>query len=174
LNNLAHKAYISCVITHTTHEGAPRRDIIARTLFLTKFTSDKPVKYKKLSEEELQLLDEELIHKSKWKIKGSVIRSVLCEQYTTCSSQLCDHCKELQNDQVFKIQLRNNPITKYIYNQEIGDLLDMINHTNMNNKNYFWVKFAELDQKGSFNNKKIFEELCQIMVQIADREQYKK
>ncbi|CAG8854966.1 7677_t:CDS:2, partial [Gigaspora margarita] len=92
-------------------------------LFPTKFTSNKPVVYKKLSEEKLNLLDEELICQSKWKI------------------------------------------------EEIGDLLDTVNHTNVNNENYFWVKFAELGQKGSFHNKKIFEGLCQIMVQIADREQ---
>ncbi|KAF0492584.1 hypothetical protein F8M41_021605 [Gigaspora margarita] len=62
LNNSEHKAYISHVITYTTHGRAPRKDIVARNLFSTKFTSNKPVVYKKLSEEELNLLDEELIH----------------------------------------------------------------------------------------------------------------
>ncbi|CAG8785686.1 15900_t:CDS:1, partial [Cetraspora pellucida] len=61
LDNAIHKVYISRVFTHTTYSGAPRRDIVAKDLFLTKFSSDKPVKYKKLSEEELQLLDKELI-----------------------------------------------------------------------------------------------------------------
>ncbi|CAG8693190.1 4836_t:CDS:2, partial [Dentiscutata erythropus] len=56
-----HKAYISHVITHTTYSGASRKDIVARDLFLTKFISDKPVVYKKLSEEELQLLDKEQV-----------------------------------------------------------------------------------------------------------------
>ncbi|CAG8732579.1 28890_t:CDS:2 [Dentiscutata erythropus] len=65
LDNAIHKAYISRVFTHTTHGGAPRRDIVARDLFPTKFSSDKPVKYKKLSEKELQLLDKKLIRQSK-------------------------------------------------------------------------------------------------------------
>ncbi|CAG8802160.1 23515_t:CDS:2 [Gigaspora margarita] len=50
-----------------------------------------------------------------------------------------------------KIQLRSNPIAKYIYNQDI-----------------------KIGSAGSFKNKKIFEDLCHIMVQIADHEQHKK
>ncbi|CAG8774700.1 45195_t:CDS:2, partial [Gigaspora margarita] len=93
LDSAIHKAYISCVFIHTTHGGAPRRDIIARDLFLTKFPFDKPVKYKNLSKEELQLLDKELI---------------------------------------------------------------------------------QIGPKGGFNNKKVFEGLCQVMAQVADRKQHKK
>ncbi|CAG8785689.1 15901_t:CDS:2 [Cetraspora pellucida] len=73
-----------------------------------------------------------------------------------------------------KIQLRSNSVAKYIYNQDIGDLLSIVNNTNTNDEKSFWVKFAEIGQRGGFNNKKVFEGLCQIMVQIADREQYKK
>ncbi|CAG8706977.1 6278_t:CDS:1 [Gigaspora margarita] len=62
LDNDVHKAYISHVFTHTTHGRASRRDIIARNLFPIKFSSNKPIKYNKFSEEELQLLDKELIH----------------------------------------------------------------------------------------------------------------
>ncbi|CAG8851503.1 27555_t:CDS:2, partial [Gigaspora margarita] len=72
--------------------------------------------------------------------------------------------------------IQHNPIAKYIYNQDIGDLLYLANNTssNANNKNSFWTKFAEMGKAGSFKNKKIFEELCHVMVQIADREQHKK
>ncbi|CAG8806340.1 8800_t:CDS:1, partial [Gigaspora rosea] len=100
--NSIYKAYINRVFTHTTHGGAPRRDIVARELFPEKCPLDKTVKYKKLTKEELQLLDNEMIQQYKWRIEGLVVRSVSCEQYTTCSSKLCDHCKEVQNDQVFK------------------------------------------------------------------------
>ncbi|CAG8737189.1 36408_t:CDS:2, partial [Gigaspora margarita] len=48
------------------------------------------------------------------------------------------------------------------------------NNTNTNNEKCFWVKFAEIGQKGGFNNKKVFEGLCQVMAQIADCEQHKK
>ncbi|CAG8854088.1 6518_t:CDS:1, partial [Gigaspora margarita] len=75
-----------------------------------------------------------------------------------------------------KIQLRSNPITKYIYNQDISNLLYLANNTssNTNNENSFWTKFAEMGRAGSFKNKKIFEGLCHVIVQIADREQHKK
>ncbi|CAG8840102.1 37797_t:CDS:1 [Gigaspora margarita] len=53
LDNAIHKAYISRVFTHTTHSGAPRRDTVVKELFSTKFSFDKPIKYKNLSEEEL-------------------------------------------------------------------------------------------------------------------------
>ncbi|CAG8855540.1 27273_t:CDS:2, partial [Gigaspora margarita] len=72
------------------------------------------------------------------------------------------------------IQLRSNPIAKYIYNQDVSNLLYLANNSNTNNKNSFWTKFAEMGSNGSFNNKKVFEGLCNIMVQIADREQHKK
>ncbi|CAG8795430.1 9311_t:CDS:2, partial [Gigaspora rosea] len=187
-----YKAYINRVFTHTTHGGAPRREVIARELFPEKFSSDKAVKYKLLSENELQLLDSEIIRQSKWKIEGLVVQFVLCEQYTTNSSQLCDYCKEIQDDQIFKnvvskqdipnskkkfmpkIQLRSNPIVKYIYNQDVCDLLYLANNNNTNNENSFWIKFAEMGRNGGFSNRKVFEGLCNIMVQITDREQRNK
>ncbi|CAG8837586.1 30380_t:CDS:1, partial [Gigaspora margarita] len=52
LDNNIHKAYISHVFTYTTHNRAPRRDIIARNLFPIKFYSNKPIKYNKLSKED--------------------------------------------------------------------------------------------------------------------------
>ena len=73
-----------------------------------------------------------------------------------------------------KIQLRSNPIAKYIYNQDVSDLLYLANNTGTNNENSFWTKFAEMGRNGSFKNKKVFEGLCNVMVQIADREQHKK
>ncbi|CAG8800605.1 13865_t:CDS:2 [Gigaspora margarita] len=75
-----------------------------------------------------------------------------------------------------KIQFRSNPIAKFIYNQDIGDLLYLANNNNSstNNKNLFLTKFAEMGRNGSFKNKKVFEGLCYIMVQIADHRQYKK
>ncbi|CAG8855204.1 9611_t:CDS:2, partial [Gigaspora margarita] len=63
---------------------------------------------------------------------------------------------------------------KYIYNQDIGDLLSIVNNTNTNDKSCFWIKFAEIGQKGGFNNKKVFEGLCQVIAQVADCEQHKK
>ncbi|CAG8847138.1 24091_t:CDS:2, partial [Gigaspora margarita] len=44
---------------------SPRRDIIVRELFSEKFPSNKAVKYKELSEKELQILDNEIIRQSK-------------------------------------------------------------------------------------------------------------
>ncbi|CAG8544112.1 9764_t:CDS:2 [Dentiscutata heterogama] len=98
-----YKAYINQVFTHTTHGGAPRREVVAQELFPKKFLLDKAVIYKKLSKNDLQLLDKEIIQQSKWKIEGLVVRSVSCEQYTTNSSHLCNYCKEVQDDQVFKV-----------------------------------------------------------------------
>ncbi|CAG8545750.1 24798_t:CDS:1, partial [Gigaspora margarita] len=43
-----------------------------------------------------------------------------------------------------KIQLRSNPIAKYIYNQNISDLLYLANNTSINNETSFWTKFAEM------------------------------
>ncbi|CAG8789520.1 1304_t:CDS:2, partial [Dentiscutata erythropus] len=101
LDSPIYKAYINQVFAHTTYSGAPRREVIARELFSKKFSLDKA-------------------------------------QYTINSSRLCDYCKEVQNNQVFKnavtkqdiqnskkkfmpkIQLRSNPIAKYIYNQDIA------------------------------------------------------
>ncbi|CAG8470542.1 8794_t:CDS:2 [Dentiscutata erythropus] len=143
-----YKAYINQVFTHTTHGSAPRREVIAQELFLEKFSSNKAIKYKQLSENELQLLDSEIICQSKWKIE------------------------EVQDDQVFK--LRSNPIAKYIYNQEVGDLLYLANNNNMNNENSFWIKFAEMVKNSSFSNRKVFKGLCNIMVQIEDQEQCNK
>ncbi|CAG8846952.1 9405_t:CDS:1, partial [Gigaspora margarita] len=65
LDNPIYKAYINRVFTHTTHGGAPRRDIVAQKLFPEKFPSNKAVKYKILTEEELQSLDNEIIRQSK-------------------------------------------------------------------------------------------------------------
>ncbi|CAG8544096.1 9763_t:CDS:2 [Dentiscutata heterogama] len=62
-----------------------------------------------------------------------------------------------------KIQLRSNPIAKYIYNQDFGDLLYLANNISTNNNNSFWTKFAEMGRNGSFNNQKIFEGLCNVM-----------
>ncbi|CAG8851400.1 14058_t:CDS:2, partial [Gigaspora margarita] len=61
-----------------------------------------------------------------------------------------------------------NPAAKYIYNQDIKDLLSIVNNTNTNDESCFWIKFAEIDQKDSFNNKKVFEGLYQIMAQVAN------
>ncbi|CAG8742369.1 14708_t:CDS:2, partial [Racocetra fulgida] len=95
LDSPIYKAYINQVFTHTTH-------VVAQELFPKKFPPNKAVIYKKLSENDLQLLDKEIIRQSKWKIEGLVVRSVSCEQYTTNSSRLCNYCKEVQDDQVFK------------------------------------------------------------------------
>ncbi|CAG8854684.1 28466_t:CDS:1, partial [Gigaspora margarita] len=69
LDSPIYKAYINRVFTCTTHGGAPRREVIARELFLNKFSSNKAVKYRKLSKNELQLLDSKIIRQSKWKIE---------------------------------------------------------------------------------------------------------
>ncbi|CAG8675610.1 4751_t:CDS:2, partial [Dentiscutata heterogama] len=79
LDSPIYKAYINRVFIHTTHGGAPRREVVAQELFPKKFPPDKA-----------------------WKIEGLVVRSVSCEQYTTNSSRLCNYCKEVQDDQVFK------------------------------------------------------------------------
>ncbi|CAG8838223.1 26758_t:CDS:2, partial [Gigaspora margarita] len=75
---------------------------------------------------------------------------------------------------MLKIQLRSNPIAKYIYNQDIDDLLYLANNNNMNNENSFWIKFAKMGRNGGFSNRKVFESLYNIMVQITDREQRNK
>ncbi|CAG8758893.1 2115_t:CDS:2, partial [Cetraspora pellucida] len=64
LDSSIYKAYINRVFTHTTHGGAPRREVIAWQLFSKKFPSDKVVTYKNLSENELQLLNSEIIQQS--------------------------------------------------------------------------------------------------------------
>lgn len=42
------------------------------------------------------------------------------------------------------------------------------------NQELFWLKLAEKGRQGVFKNKSIFEGLCKIMLEIADREQRKK
>ncbi|CAG8791340.1 4603_t:CDS:2, partial [Gigaspora margarita] len=108
LNNSVHKAYISHVITHTTHGG-------------------------------VELLDEELIRQSKWKIEGLAIRSVLCEQYTTCSSHLYDHCKELQNDQIFK---DDKGLQNLKYSDQFSDFLVILASLSPRAYNIFRQNFA--------------------------------
>ncbi|CAG8845439.1 24564_t:CDS:2, partial [Gigaspora margarita] len=106
------------VFTHTSHNGAFRREVIARELFPKKFLSNKAIKYKQLSENELQLLDNTPNSKKKF---------------------------------MLKIQLQSNPIAKYIYNQDV-----------------------EMGSNISFSNRKVFEGLCNIMVQIIDQKQCNK
>ncbi|KAF0519119.1 hypothetical protein F8M41_016637 [Gigaspora margarita] len=65
LNRPIYKAYINRVFTHTTHDGAFKREVIAQKLFSEKFSSNKAIKYKQLSENELQLLDSKIIQQSK-------------------------------------------------------------------------------------------------------------
>ncbi|CAG8555659.1 2764_t:CDS:1, partial [Scutellospora calospora] len=60
-----YKAYINQVFTYITHSRVLRREVIAREFFSKKFPLNKAVKYKKLSENELQLLDSEIIQQSK-------------------------------------------------------------------------------------------------------------
>ncbi|CAG8795336.1 10774_t:CDS:2, partial [Gigaspora margarita] len=115
LDNSIYKAYINRVFTYTTYGGAPRRDIVARELFPEKFPSNKTVKYKNLTKKKLQLLDSEIIRQSKWKIECLVVRSVLCKQYTTDSSKLCNYCKELQNDQFAKMSRNGSFKNKKIF-----------------------------------------------------------
>ncbi|CAG8840103.1 37798_t:CDS:2, partial [Gigaspora margarita] len=46
-----------------------------------------------------------------------------------------------------KIQLHSNPVAKYIYNQDIGDLLSIVNNTNTNDE-----KLQNLKYSGQFSD----------------------
>lgn len=69
--------------------------------------------------------------------------------------------------------VKKNPIFKYLKDSNLNELYYSINSAQDSDLS-FWVILAEKGRQGVFKNKKIFEGLCKIMAEIADREQRNK
>lgn len=69
--------------------------------------------------------------------------------------------------------VKKNPIFKYLKDSSLNELYYSIDSA-QDSDSSFWAILAEKGRQGVFKNKKIFEGLCKIMVEIADREQRNK
>src|ERR1051326_1515589 len=69
-----------------------------------------------------------------------------------------------------KHMIRKNPIFKYLNDSNLNELYYSVN----SKQDSFWPILAEKGRQGVFKNKKVFEGLCKVMLEIADREQKNK
>ena len=69
------------------------------------------------------------------------------------------------------IDLKKNPIFKYLKDSNLNKLYYSIDST----QDLFWsTLLVEKECQGVFKNKPVFERLCKIMLEIANREQKNK
>ena len=71
-----------------------------------------------------------------------------------------------------KYIVKKNPIFKYLKDSNLNELYYSMDSTQ--DSSSFWPILAEKGRQGVFKNKKVFEGLCKIMLEIADREQKNK
>ncbi|CAH1765389.1 12360_t:CDS:2 [Entrophospora sp. SA101] len=65
--------------------------------------------------------------------------------------------------------LHSSPISRYITNSDVMQLIQQINNINLEAEESFWLKLAELGEKGSFKKWSTFGGLCEVMLEIAER-----
>ncbi|RIA99906.1 hypothetical protein C2G38_2236677 [Gigaspora rosea] len=174
-----HLKYIERVGGFTISGGAPLAKVVAQELFPDKFTKDTKFSYSKLNSNQSKRLNDELSARSKWNIdqKGLCISSSECEIYTDRIEQnvLSKPIPKPENRRFTpKLYFKNNPILKFLGNLHIKELWTSVSNSNKNNSVPFWLKLAEKGLKGAFESKSTFKGLCEIMMQIAKREDHSK
>lgn len=189
-----HLKYIERVGGFITFGGAPPVYKVAQELFPLKFTNETKFSYSKLSSDQSRRLNDELSARSKWRIDQEClcIRSSVCEIYTDQIGRICVKCILLTKDQVFKnaiskpipkpenryytpkLYFKSNLLLKFLRNLDIKDLWTSISYNNETNAIPFWVKLAEKGLNGAFESKATFKGLCELMLQIAQREEHNK
>jgi|SRR6185437_8570040 len=73
-----------------------------------------------------------------------------------------------------KTYFKSNPLLKFLENLDIRELWTSVSYTNRNDTIPFWLKLAEKGLNGAFESKSTFKGLCEIMMQIAQREDHNK
>ncbi|CAG8773691.1 21306_t:CDS:1, partial [Cetraspora pellucida] len=69
-----------------------------------------------------------------------------------------------------KSHLSSHPLSNYLSNPDIVTLSRLTKSDN-NHSVSFWKTLAEMGEHGTFNKKRAFEDLCEVMVEIT--KQYK-
>ncbi|CAG8841542.1 9531_t:CDS:2, partial [Gigaspora margarita] len=183
-----------CYETSDNYKTTDDEYSMAKELFLLRFPNEAKFSYSKLTTNQSRRLNDELLARSKWKIDQEClcVCSSLYEIYMDQIRQIYVKCILLTKNQVFKnaiskpilkpenrhytlkLYFKNNPLLKFLKNLEIKELWISISYTNKTNTIPFLVKLAKKGLNGAFESKSTFQELCELMIQIAHYEEYKK
>nr|CAG8486969.1 14819_t:CDS:2 [Entrophospora candida] len=93
----------------------------------------------------------------------------------TCICGLKIKYSKLKSDQLEHLeqelvnQSKCSPISRYITNSDVMQLIQQINNINLEAEESFWLKLAELGEKGSFKKWSTFGGLCKVILEIAER-----
>ncbi|GBC20966.2 hypothetical protein GLOIN_2v1787768 [Rhizophagus irregularis DAOM 181602=DAOM 197198] len=161
LRDEKHLEYLQRIGGIIHYGGAPRVEVLAKELFPIKF--DKNFSWKKLTNNEKIKLENELVARAKWRndFNSNCIRSNAIEQ----------PIPKIENRKFTpKFIIKKNPIFKYLNDSNLNELYYSVD----SKQDSFWPILAEKGRQGVFKNKKVFEGLCKVMLEIANREQNNK
>ncbi|CAB4436211.1 unnamed protein product [Rhizophagus irregularis] len=175
--------------TPASYGGARRREFIGKDLFPDKFSSKSHFNSKKLNEDEMIQLNQQIIAKSEWVIDrfGICVRSINCEK-KTLYGQACSPCSLIHDNSNFRNRVRatipdpknvkhipkfyynNNPLLTYLKNSNLKQLNSFLGNENSSTIG-FWLELADKATQGAFEQKPVFKGLCYIMLQAAERKE---
>ncbi|CAB4472833.1 unnamed protein product [Rhizophagus irregularis] len=188
LRDEKHLEYLQRIGGIIHYGGAPRVEVLAKELFPIKF--DKNFSWKRLTNNEKIKLENELVARAKWRndFNSNCIRSVKCKITTTNKGRICKKYMKLNSNKILmnaierpipkienrkftpKFIIKKNPIFKYLNDSNLNELYYSVD----SKQDSFWPILAEKGRQGVFKNKKVFEGLCKVMLEIANREQNNK
>ncbi|GBC52657.2 hypothetical protein GLOIN_2v1787768 [Rhizophagus irregularis DAOM 181602=DAOM 197198] len=161
LRDEKHLEYLQRIGGIIHYGGAPRVEVLAKELFPIKF--DKNFSWKRLTNNEKIKLENELVARAKWRndFNSNCIRSNAIER----------PIPKIENRKFTpKFIIKKNPIFKYLNDSNLNELYYSVD----SKQDSFWPILAEKGRQGVFKNKKVFEGLCKVMLEIANREQNNK
>ncbi|EXX59935.1 hypothetical protein RirG_184500 [Rhizophagus irregularis DAOM 197198w] len=188
LRDEEHLKYLQRIGKIIHYGGTPRIEVLAKELFPKKF--NKSFSWKRLTNDEKIKLENELVATAKWRndFNSNCIRSVKCKITATNREKICRKCMKLNSSKILrnaverpipklenqkftsKYIIKKNPIFKYLNDSNLNELYYSVD----SKQDSFWPILAEKGRQGVFKNKKVFEGLCKVMLEIADREQKKR
>ncbi|CAG8523584.1 33939_t:CDS:2 [Gigaspora margarita] len=179
-----HLNYINRIQFILLYGSAPRKDIIAQSMFPKIFSKNTPVQYALLNKDQQEQLNEAKRMQAKWKIEEKAVYAQNCKTYTSNISKVCNQCTFINSDQVFcnalnkrlsfkenkkfipKSHLSSHPLSNYLSNPDIA-IFAMLTQSD-NQSVSFWKTLAEMGEHGAFYKKSAFEGLCEVIVEITN------
>ncbi|EXX73794.1 hypothetical protein RirG_057140 [Rhizophagus irregularis DAOM 197198w] len=168
--------------TPASYGGARRVEVIAKEMFPNKF----PHKFtrKKLTTSQKRALNRKIYAESQWRVDKEcvAVRAKTCTGYS--EKGICDECLTLKHNNLLenrlavpkpapqnlkftpKFYFETNSLKKHLQNQDLREIWSIVkddDHTNI------WITLADKAIHGVFNEKPVFEGLCEIMVQASIR-----
>ncbi|CAB4436294.1 unnamed protein product [Rhizophagus irregularis] len=135
------KKYVYTLTEHQLHNGgARRREFIGKDLFPDKFSSKSHFNSKKLNEDEMIQLNQQIIAKSEWVIDRFGIVFVL-------PFPIQKNVKHIP-----KFYYNNNPLLTYLKNSNLKQLNSFLGNENSSTIG-FWLELADKATQGAFEQK---------------------